>query len=275
MTTINEPSRAIPPTICNFHFVQTGPPGYAIYDGEVYPYPPLPSDKGSDYRYAWGSTPVSLAVEFFGEGYTITPPGVEILEYRWDFGDGYVGYGPIVTHTYEVADPNTAISLTVLDSLGREYSTSKALSLVFVYFGYVSGYTIRGINTETPTKTLEGEARDTSLTVEGTPHRIWVARGGKPVREQEEVSLTTDRPTVATRYQRFATDTSLTSDTVSRQTKLSRQTTDESLTFDVAIQNMHRYPQATDTSTTSDAPGSRFLRALNAALSFTLGKPIH
>src|SRR5271170_5864600 len=61
---VNDPSRPALPVTVDFYFEQAGPPGSATYDGDIYPYPPLPSDKGSDYRYAWGTTPVFLAVEF-------------------------------------------------------------------------------------------------------------------------------------------------------------------------------------------------------------------
>ena len=301
---VNNPSRPALPVTVDFYFEQTGPPGFATYDGDTYPYPPLPSDKGSDYRYAWGTTPVFLAVEFFAtrekeekeekatrekwvkeeeeakitkkereekianqtkdrliaeriKGHVTPPPGVTILEYFWDFGDGFVGYGPTVTHTYEVADPDTEISLTILDSLGREWSTSKALSLVFVDFGYT--YTrIRGVNTETPPKrkAAEGEG-EKALTIEGTPTRIWIARAGKPIREEEETSLSVDHPQITTHFFRSAADESLSEDTVTRTRNMVRHGgkpphEDIALTSDAVIRSVNQKAHAIDASLTEE-----------------------
>lgn len=275
MSILQEPPAPPLPVVCDFFFEQTGPPGIATYDGDTFPYPPLPSDKGSDYRYAWGTTPIFLPVEFFGIAHTvegkvqphvIPPPEVTILEYFWDFGDGHTGHGPIVTHTYEVPDPTTSISLTILDSLGREFSTSKALSLLIVDFGYVYER-IRGKNTETPPKRQEAQASgDFALTIEGTPTRVWIARGGKKVREQEEKALSVDRAFALTHWQRSTRDTSLSVDVPIRTRGLFRHTSDTSLTSEASKGSMHRFAKATDTSLSSDRsqPGKTF----DAVLSF-------
>lgn len=284
MSVLQEPPSPPLPVICDFFFEQTGPPGIATYDGDTYPYPPLPSDKGSDARYAWGTTPVFLAVEFFGTAHTveskvqshvIPPPGVSILEYFWDFGDGHTGHGPIVTHTYEVPDPTTSISLTVLDSLGREFSTSKALSLLIVDFGYIYPR-IRGKNTETPPKRQEVEGSgDFALSVEGTPTRVWIARGGKPVREQTEKAVSVDRASISTHFSRTVTDIALSSDAPTRTRGLFRHTTDTSLTSDTPKHNTHRFAHATDTALSSDArPTWRYRRLFEATLGL-LGKSPH
>jgi PKD domain len=361
MSILQEPPAPPLPVVCDFFFEQTGPPGTATYDGDIYPYPPLPSDKGSDARYAWGTTPVFLAVEFFAtrqreereekearekwvkeeEASTITkkereeketnqttkrklaertqgrvtaPPGITILEYFWDFGDGFTGHGPIVTHTYEVPDPTTSISLTVLDSLGREFSTSKALSLLVVDFGYV--YTrIRGQNTETPPKRQEREASgDFALTVEVSPSRVWIARGGKPVREETEQSLSSDRASVTTHFFRHTSETVLSSDAPVRTRGLFRSTTDPNRSLvrvpsppvevvgegqsrqrllatigpampypepspfyevDKATRTTHRFARVTDTAVSSDArPTWRYRRLIEAVLGL-LGKSPH
>jgi hypothetical protein len=286
MSILQEPPSPPLPVTCDFFFEQTGPPGIATYDGDTYPYPPLPSDKGSDARYAWGTTPVFLAVEFFGTAHTveskvqphvIAPPGISILEYFWDFGDGHTGHGPIVTHTYEVPDPTTAISLTVLDSLGREFSTSKALSLLIVDFGYI--YTrIRGQNTETPPKKQFAEGSgDFALSIEGTPTRIWIARGGKPVREETEKALSSDRATVQTHFYRSTTDTSLSHDMSIRTRNIARHTTDTATSSDVSKQNAHRFSTVRDKALSTDSGGQikgHYRRVLASALSL-LGKSPH
>ncbi len=318
---INRPPRPELPVTVDFYFEQGGPPGTATYDGDIYPYPPLPSDKGSDYRYAWGTTPVFLAVEFFAtrekeekeekaarekwvkeeeeakitkkereekeahqtkerlvaertKGHVTPPPGVTILEYFWDFGDGFVGHGPTVTHTYEVADLDTEISLTILDSLGREWSTSKALGLVFVDFGYT--YTrIRGVNTETPPKRKTVEATgETALSIEGTPRRIWIARAGKPVREEEETLLSVDRPRITTHFFRSTADESLSEDVVTRTRNMVRHGgkpphEDIALTSDAAIRFVNQKAHATDASLTEESsPTGKVFHAFQVAFSF-------
>jgi len=248
MSRLQEPPPPTLPVICDFYFAQIGPPGSATYDGDTYPYPPLePSDKGSDYRYAWGTTPVFLAVEFFGavheeREHVITPPGVSILEYFWDFGDGHTGYGPIVTHTYEVADPNMAISLTVLDSLGREFSTSKALSLVIVDFGYIY-QRIRGRNTEHVAKeqTVESSG-DFALTYDRASF-IWISYEQKKVRYAADSALLKDSVIVTTSFIRKTTDKSITIDIAKTQTFFVRTTTDESLSTNVAFEPVVTRPK--------------------------------
>ena len=353
---VNQPPQPLLPVTVDFYFEQAGPPGTATYDGDIYPYPPLPGE-ATPSRYEWGTTPVFLAVEFHAEPFVVegkvrehvvAPPGVTILGYFWDFGDGYVGYGPTVTHTYEVVDPDTEISLTVLDSLGREWSTSKALNLVFVDFGYtymrIRGQNVDMIETEAEftegselvegleesvtaylefasfisskaveTGTTVTEIKATSikistkatktgkykviftgikggahhkrqevaaaaekvLTVEGMPTRYWLARAGKPVREEEERALSSDRPTVTTHFYRSATDISLTSDVVTRTRNMVRHGSkppheDIALTSDAAIRSVHQKAHAADTSLTTEgehAKGKVF-HAFQAALSF-------
>jgi len=320
---VNESPGVELPVAVGFYFEQAGPAGTATYDGDIYPYPPLPSDEGNDYRYAWGTTPVFLAVEFRAtreqeekeekearerwvkeeeataitkkereekeanqtkereiaektRGRVIPPPGVSILEYFWDFGDGHTGYGPTVTHTYEVADPDTEISLTVLDSLGREWSTSKTLSLVFVDFGYTYPR-IRGINTETPPKRKTAEATgETALTIEGTPTRTWIARAGKPVREEEERAVSHDRVRVTTHFYRSTTDTSLAEDVVTRTRNMVRHGgkpphEDIALTDDAVVRRVNQLAHATDTSLTIEGAQAygKVFRALQAALRFS------
>ncbi len=285
MTTINEPAFPTPPVICNFFFEQIGPPEIVTYDGDTYPYAPLPSDKGSDYRYAMGTTPISTipnyyGVNFFAEAYTyegrvqshvIPPPGVRIMEYFWDFGDGFTGYGPSVTHHYAVADPNTAVSLTVVDSLGREFSTTKQLSLVSVAFGYVGGYTIRGNNTEVAPKKQEAVTSDKSLSVDGVVKLIWVKHGGRLVRYQNDISLSADRAVAKTHFRRHTTDTSRSTDVTARKRHLPRHTTDTSLTSPAsAKRNTHRYAKTTDQSKSVDKAKFVYFRPLSAALAFRI-----
>jgi hypothetical protein len=284
MSILQRPPSPSLPVICDFFFEQTGPKGTATYDGDIYPYPPLPGES-TPSRYEWGTTPVFLAVEFFGiaheveskvQPHVIPPPGISILEYFWDFGDGYTGHGPIVTHTYEVPDPNTAISLTVLDSLGREFSTSKALSLVIVDFGYIY-QRIRGQNTETPPKYKKAEASgDFALTIEGTPTVELKMKSARLKIINKAVS--NDRASVTqTHFVRHTSDMSLSSDRVTRTRNMARfggkpPHEDISLSTDTARSNVHRYSLIEDESLSSDSTGSPIhQRPLRAKLS-SVGK---
>lgn len=276
MSTLQEPPTPPLPVVCDFFFEQTGPPGIVTYDGDTYPYPPLPSDKGSDARYAWGTTPVFLPVEFFGTAHTVeskmqphvvAPPGITILTYLWDFGDGHTGYGPIVTHTYEVPDPTTSISLTVIDSLGREFSTAKALSLLVVDFGHV--YTrIRGKNTETAPKRQSAEASgDFALTLEGTPSRVITKRGGQQVREQTDIATSSDRASVLTHFYRSTGDQCISNDMPGRTRNLVRHAIDASVSIDVAKRNTRRFAKVADTSLSNDGR-PKLAKPLRGILSF-------
>ena len=62
----------------------------------------------------------------------ITPSGVTIAQYRWDFGNGQIGYGAksTTTYTYNLGAINTKATLTVIDSLGRTASCSHSLNLL-------------------------------------------------------------------------------------------------------------------------------------------------
>jgi len=85
-----------------------------------------------------GLTP--LTVKFDGsESYS--PNGGSIVSYRWDFGDGYAGYGAIVTHTYTlpsgVSSMTYTATLTVTDEYGMTGSAKIDIS-VYRESGYAS-----------------------------------------------------------------------------------------------------------------------------------------
>jgi hypothetical protein len=52
-----------------------------------------------------------------------------IIEYRWDFGDGVVGYGNPVGHTYKITNFQAQAALRVTDSKGRQWFTRAQLYL--------------------------------------------------------------------------------------------------------------------------------------------------
>ncbi len=63
-------------------------------------------------------------------------PDGQIVEYRWDFGDGSQESGPTVLHVYESAGQYT-VKLTVTDDQGLSGSTERALTVVESQAGMV------------------------------------------------------------------------------------------------------------------------------------------
>lgn len=147
---INTPHARPIPVVCNFWWEEAGPIGAFTYDGDSYPYPPL---YPGDTRYLLQTTPIHIVITFDAIGQAnsanpqvIPPPGVQILEYFWDFGDGTHDYGPVTKHVYRVADPNLSVTLTVVDSRNMRFSAAKPLNLISTHFGYLVPYKMRGLH---------------------------------------------------------------------------------------------------------------------------------
>lgn len=117
---------AVPPAPeVNFSWTPTGPDLNLVVDDEVYTNSssdPLTKIVPPEYA-APVNTPLTLTAD------VIAPPGVVIIEYRWRFGDGTESYGPVVTHTYQVANPSTRCVLTVLDSTNRFTMVARQMNL--------------------------------------------------------------------------------------------------------------------------------------------------
>jgi hypothetical protein len=104
------------------------------------------------FRFFYYQTPLATLVTFdavdsesLGLPKVYAPPGVSIVSYEWDFGNGETGYGSTAstTYTYNQGPPDLQVVLTIIDSLGRQYSTAHYLALEsgIESIGY-SGYTI-------------------------------------------------------------------------------------------------------------------------------------
>lgn len=88
-------------------------------------------------HFAAPTTPVFTLLTFTAQ---VTPRlGRSITRYEWDFGDGTVGYGPVVKHSYdynwvtpntEMISPETQVTLTITDSKGEKASATHVLNLV-------------------------------------------------------------------------------------------------------------------------------------------------
>lgn len=143
MSTINERVPKALPVECNFFF-NTGAPLVFTIEGHTYPYKHQADEvsRESDSRYAafinYINTPIvfdAIDSETLGHPKVVTPPGVQIVEYLWDLGDGTVGQGPLVTHTYTIAGVETSVVLHVIDTRGFTYSCRKPLNLVYALEG--------------------------------------------------------------------------------------------------------------------------------------------
>lgn len=70
-----------------------------------------------------GTAPLSIHFE----GTSSSDPDGAIVSYAWDFGDGAMGTGPVIDHTYSTPGTYTA-NLTVTDNLGARASTQTTIT---------------------------------------------------------------------------------------------------------------------------------------------------
>lgn len=56
--------------------------------------------------------------------------GNSVIEYLWRFGDGAIGYGAVVTHTYKAWSASTRVHLQVTDSFRRKFHAGQQMNLV-------------------------------------------------------------------------------------------------------------------------------------------------
>jgi hypothetical protein len=99
------------------------------------------SRPGTDANYAVVAASNNIAMTFTATA--AMPAGTLIREYKWDWGDGQVGYGPVAVHEYKIASPETRVSLTITDSNGNSWSRSKLLNLKYADRSVVRVYEVR------------------------------------------------------------------------------------------------------------------------------------
>jgi hypothetical protein len=159
-TTINQPWSPTPAVICDFGWYATAGDtvftfGDYLVNGQLYPPYPASAPYNTDTRYQVYETPINVAITFdagtsvvigLGLPYSVVPPGVSIVSYNWDLGDGNTATGPTVSgvvYNQTTAAPDTAVTLTVTDSLGRRSSTTHQLYLQDLSQIFPSGSQIR------------------------------------------------------------------------------------------------------------------------------------
>lgn len=98
-------------------------------NGNTYPYAKQADGitRSSDSRYTAYTTPSNTLLTFTASA--TTPSSLSITEYKWDFGDGTIGYGATVSHTYASASPQTQVTLVATDSLNGQTYRSRILNL--------------------------------------------------------------------------------------------------------------------------------------------------
>jgi len=93
-----------------------------VYSGSVVPYSTLPvANAGGPYTCNINKEVVFNASDSYDDGF--------IVDYFWDFGDGYYGSGELQSHIYE-KDGNYSIILTVTDNDGN---TSTDITYISVF----------------------------------------------------------------------------------------------------------------------------------------------
>lgn len=152
LTTINTIPTRPPPVFCNFWWGPRETLKSFIIDGQTFPYQHqeqfngkkevVETPKASDSRYESWSTFIRASITFDAidskkEGHPKIklPAGIFVVEYLWDFGDGYTGNGPTVNHEFIAADPFTAVELRILDSRGLTFTCKQNINLLFATAG--------------------------------------------------------------------------------------------------------------------------------------------
>lgn len=119
-------STAKPPVALSKVDFTWSPVGAAItYSFAGNSYPPAGT------RFEAFYTPVNQLVTFVAV--VVPPPGVAIIEYRWDLGDGNVKFGQTIGHTYNVPNQSLTAKLEVTDSYNRKAYVSRALLLQVMF----------------------------------------------------------------------------------------------------------------------------------------------
>jgi hypothetical protein len=97
-------------------------------NGNTYPY--LHEQDGvtrsDDGRYAAFKTPLNTLITF-----TATYDDNHVtdgVEYKWDFGDGGIGYGKVITHVYKIVQSEAVLKLSVMNTRGRRISRNFILN---------------------------------------------------------------------------------------------------------------------------------------------------
>lgn len=90
--------------------------------------PPPEENPVAQFSYT-PATPKPGEEVIFDGSTSSAPAGATIVSYRWDFGDGASGEGPLVAHAYAQAGSYT-VQLTVADDQNRQATATQTISVV-------------------------------------------------------------------------------------------------------------------------------------------------
>jgi hypothetical protein len=130
MDTLQTVESIPPPPTCGFTFSPLGPVFTYTINSVVYP--------SNTVHETFTNTDITFT------SWVVTPPGVAILTYSWDFGDGNQAVGEIVHHTYIMATPQTRVSFCVTDNFRRQVCVGQLLNLRPGVPITVGAYIVRG-----------------------------------------------------------------------------------------------------------------------------------
>lgn len=141
MTQLGDPWAPIAPVAPDFIWYGSGGTlfsnlSYSVA-GNVYPPTTDVYYSGDHSRYQAPATPLGSVVFFDAVNsigfsnvvQTIIPPGVTVVFYQWDFGNGLTAIGAVASTTYVVGAPDVSTKLTIIDSLGRSRSVFHNMNL--------------------------------------------------------------------------------------------------------------------------------------------------
>ncbi len=116
------------PTIL-FNWTPKGPGLVYVISGNTYPYAKQQDGitRPSDTRYSVLKTPTNTPIIFTASYFN--SDGSTAIEYRWNFGDGSLGYGPSASHSYAYAGSQLSVSLSIQDSKFKIFHRSAMLNL--------------------------------------------------------------------------------------------------------------------------------------------------
>jgi hypothetical protein len=113
----------------DFTWTPLGDPISITVGGDTFP-PTTQVDgfsRPSDSRYETYETNINTDIEFAAT--VVSTGSSDIVELRWDLGDGTIAFGDLVNHTYKIANPNIEVSLTVTDNRGRKSAVKHPINL--------------------------------------------------------------------------------------------------------------------------------------------------
>ena len=106
---------------------------YLLKEGYARPLVILPSEfiPYASFIYSPEEPSVNQIITFDASASYSLDPDVVIISYEWNFGDGTIGTGKVVSHSYSSASDYT-VALTVVDSDGKIRRKNTRLAKIII-----------------------------------------------------------------------------------------------------------------------------------------------